>query len=87
MPELSFCTRKAGQTVRRAYFSLCACPAHKRHYYSAGHTDSGFTDRWCMIKWAGKCAVVLLLVGYYQRKQYEQRVEREHEQWQREQQQ
>jgi len=43
MPELSFCIRFADQTGGRAYFSLCACPAHERHYYTAGHTALGLT--------------------------------------------
>ena len=37
------------------------------------------------VKWAGKC--VELLVVYYQRKQFVQRVERKLQQWQRQQQQ
>jgi hypothetical protein len=45
------------------------------------------TSREERFKWADKCAVEQLLVGYYQCHQYQQRMEREHEQWQREQQQ
>ena len=49
--------------------------------------SAGITSLGKRLKWADKCAVEQLLVVYYQRQQYQQRMEREYEQWQREQQQ
>jgi hypothetical protein len=72
-------------------------PRHKRHKHSGGMYLFGgdhppvnlfvLVNRQEKVKWADECAVEQLLVGYYQCQQYQQRMEREFEQWQREQQQ
>jgi len=71
-------------TVRPPRHVGASAPAW--HYHSLNRTVTDrFIAAFSAIKRAGK--FVELLVGYYQRKQYFQRVECEFQQWQRQQQQ
>jgi hypothetical protein len=68
---------------------LCVYPAYKGIHIQAGipSKDCPPVGPVVAAKWIDYRAVQQLLVVYYKRQQYRQRVEREHEQWQREQQQ